>query len=83
MKRIIIFLVSLLTLASLGSKADPGDVLYVEINKESTPEVIPRSSTTEIERCYWTSTGLLELSFNLNAVNVTIEINDQTTIINE
>ena len=76
MKRITLLLVSLLTLFSLGSKADPGDPIPIEIAKETDPEEIPRSSTPEVEAYYLVSSGLLEVQFNANLGGVTISVTD-------
>lgn len=77
MRKVNLFLVSFLTLLPLGVKADPGDVIFLEISKEADPEEIPRSSTVDIEGCYYVETGLLELSFNVNLGSVAVEVTDQ------
>ena len=81
MKRITIILVSLMALLPMVSKADPGDATYVEFNKESNEQVIPRSSTQDIEGCYWASSGIFELSFNVDIGSVTIEVSDQSSVV--
>lgn len=80
MKKITLLLVSLLTLFSLGSKADPGDVIPIEIYKEADPQEIPRSSTPEVEACYLVSSGLLELQFNADLGNVSITLTDASDL---
>lgn len=77
MKKITLVLASLLTLLPLGSKADPGDVIFLEFSKEADPQEIPRSSTPEIEGCYLVSAGLLELFFNVYVGEVDVEITDE------
>jgi hypothetical protein len=81
MKKITIILVSLMALLPMVSKADPGDATYVEFNKEYDPEEHPRSSTQDIGGCYWPSSGILELSFNLYMGSVTVEVSDQSSIV--
>ena len=77
MKRITFILVSLLTLLPLGGKADPGDVILVEINKEANPAEIPRSLTPEVECYYLISSALLEVQFNLNLGSAEVVVTDQ------
>ena len=76
MKRITLLLVSLLTLFSLGGKADSGDVILVEIIRGTDPQEIPRSSTPEVECSYLVSSALLVLEFNADFGNVSITLTD-------
>ena len=77
MKKITLVLVSLLTLTSLVGKADLGDVIPIEITKETDPQEIPRSSTPEVECFYLVSSSLLEIQFNINAGSIAVAVTDQ------
>ena len=77
MKKILLLLVSSLTLFSLGSKADPGDPIPIEIAKETDPEEIPRSSTPEVESYYLISSELLVVQFNLNLGSAEVTVTNQ------
>lgn len=78
MKKVLLLLVSLLTLLSLGGKADPGDTILLEIIKEANPAEIPRSSTPEVECCYLISSELLVVQFNVNLGSAEVSVIDQT-----
>ena len=80
MKKITLFVVSLLTLLSLGGKADSGDVILVEIIRDPDPLEIPRSATPEVECSYLVSSALLELQFNADLGNVEITLTDASEL---
>lgn len=77
MKKVLLLLVSLLTLLSLGGKADPGDTILLEIIKEANPAEIPRSSTPEVECCYLISSELLVVQFNVNLGSAEVSVTNQ------
>lgn len=77
MKKILLLLVSSLTLFSLGGKADPGDVIPIEIWKEADPQEIPRSSTPEVESYYLTSSELIVVQFNVNLGSAEVSVTNQ------
>ena len=78
MKKILLLLVSLMTLFSPGGKADPGDAILIEISKETDPEEIPRSATSDIDCCYLISSELLVVQFNVNLGSAEVSVIDQT-----
>lgn len=76
MKKIILVLVSLLTLVPVFSRADNGDVIFVVIVRGTDPQEIPRSVTPEVECSYLVAPMLLELQFNADLGDVTIMLTD-------
>lgn len=77
MKKILLLLVSSLTFLPLGGKADPGDVIPLEITKEADPQEIPRSSTPEVESYYLISSELLVVQFNVNLGRTEVSVTNQ------
>lgn len=77
MKKILLLLVSLLTLLPLGGKADPVGAIFIEISKETDPEEIPRSASSDIECCYLISPELLVVQFNLNLGSAEVTVTNQ------
>lgn len=77
MKRITLLLVSLMTLFSLGGKADPGDPIPIVIAKETDLEEVPRSSTPEVEAYYMISSELLVVQFNVNLGRTEVSVTNQ------
>lgn len=70
-----------MALFPLGGKADPGDVIIIEISMEPDPMEIPRSSTHVIDCCYLVSSDLMEIRFNASFGSVDVEVSDQSSAI--